>query len=102
MPEVPIWIGELSGGRSETTPTRSRLKSVRIRMDLQCAQVVCTLLDQWNTIGAPQLGHSAAGCVMLRSPPGYIRAQYSGHSRLRLPGKLASLLRNPTAAAPGS
>jgi hypothetical protein len=30
-------------------------------MDLQCAQVVCTLLDHWNRIGAPQLGQSAAG-----------------------------------------
>src|SRR5215469_16087683 len=37
-----------------------------MRMDLQYSQTVCTLLDQRNTIFAPQFGHVPVGCVIER------------------------------------
>src|SRR5215475_3971881 len=66
VPSVPIWMGELSGGRSATSPTFCRSTSVRMRIDLQYSQTVCTLLDQRKTILAPQLGQMAVGCVIPR------------------------------------
>src|SRR5215475_1739959 len=68
-PSVPIWMGELSGGRSATWPTLCRSTSVRMRIDLQYSQTVCTLLDQRKTILAPQLGQVAVGCVIPRGSP---------------------------------
>src|SRR2546427_12275814 len=38
------------------TPTFSRVRSRRTRMDLQKEQVVCTAADHRNSTGAPQLG----------------------------------------------
>src|SRR5437870_5169324 len=61
-------MGELSGGRSATSPTRSRSTSRRTRIDLQYSHVVWTALDQRNLIGAPQLGQLAAGWLMLIGP----------------------------------
>jgi len=52
---------ELSGGRSATWPTFLRSTSVRTRMLLQYWQTVCTLLDHWKTIFAPQLGQFETG-----------------------------------------
>jgi hypothetical protein len=39
-------------------------------------QTVCTLLDHWKTILAPQLGQLAMGWVMGECPPGE-RAMFS-------------------------
>src|SRR5271165_2559530 len=41
-----------------------RSRSVRTSTLLQYWQTVCTLLDHWKTIFAPQLGQVAAGCVI--------------------------------------
>src|SRR5882762_8629822 len=57
-------MGDASGGRSATSPTFSRSTSVRTKMEWQNSQVVCTALDQRNTMGAPQLGQFAAGALM--------------------------------------
>src|SRR6202049_2690821 len=68
MPLLAIWRGELSGGRSATSPTRSRSTSRRTRMEWQNSQVVWTALDQRNLIGAPQLGQLATLSLMLIRP----------------------------------
>src|SRR5580700_9538043 len=68
MPSVPIWIGEASGGKSETSPTRSRSTSRRTRMEWQNSQVVWTALDQRNLIGAPQFGQLATLSLMRIGP----------------------------------
>src|SRR5258708_20866257 len=59
-------MGETSRGRSPTSPTFSRLRSRRTRMERQYSQVVCTAPDQRNCTTAPQLGQLAAGCLMGR------------------------------------
>src|ERR1035438_10363716 len=74
MPSVPIWMGEASGGRSPISPTFSRSRSRRTRMDLQNGQVVCTADDQRKVTGAPQLGQFAA--LLL------IRALHQSHAHL--------------------
>src|SRR5215475_9299178 len=63
-----MWIGELSGGKSATSPTFCKSTSVRTRIDLQYSQVVWTLLDHKKTTFAPQLGHCATGCVIPQLP----------------------------------
>src|SRR5947209_11315382 len=63
-------MGELSGGRSATCPTFFRSTSVRTRMDLQYSQTVCTLLDQRNETGAPQLGQFEVRSVTGVQAPG--------------------------------
>src|SRR2546423_13940078 len=63
-------MGELSGGRSATWPTFFRSTSVRTRMDLQYSQTVCTLLDQRNETGAPQLGQFEVRSVTGVQAPG--------------------------------
>src|SRR4051812_48058525 len=70
-PSLAICSGELSGGRSATSPTRSRSTSCRTRIDRQNSQVVWTALDQRNLIGAPQFGQFAILsliCVMTFDP----------------------------------
>src|SRR6478735_3707874 len=57
-------MGELSGGKSATTPTRSRSRSRRTRIEWQNSQVVWTALDQRNLIGAPQFGQLATLSLM--------------------------------------
>src|SRR5229473_1857944 len=57
-------MGELSGGRSATSPTRSRSTSRRTRIERQNSQVVWTALDQRNLIGAPQFGQLATLSLM--------------------------------------
>ena len=60
MPSVPIWMGELSGGRSADL-------AHFFEIDVACgpgssgrySQIVWTALDQRNWIGAPQLGQFA-------------------------------------------
>src|SRR5713226_5651994 len=59
-------MGETSRGRSPTSPTFSRLRSRRTRMERQYSQVVCTAPDQRNCTTAPQLGQLAAGWLMGR------------------------------------
>src|SRR2546426_7540743 len=63
-PSLAIWMGELSGGRSATSPTRWRSTSRRTRMEWQNSQVVWTALDQRNLIGAPQFGQLATLSLM--------------------------------------
>src|SRR5437868_2259293 len=62
-------MGELSGGKSATSPTFCNSTSVRTRIDLQYSQTVCTLLDHRNTTFAPQFGHVAAGWVIPQLSP---------------------------------
>src|SRR5438093_11821910 len=64
MPSLAIWMGELSGGKSATSPTRSRSTSRRTRMERQNSQVVWTALDQRNLTGAPQFGQLATLSLM--------------------------------------
>src|SRR5262245_58435853 len=61
-------MGELSGGRSAISPTRSRLTSRRTRIERQYSQVVWTALDQRNLIGAPQFGQLATLSLMSVRP----------------------------------
>src|SRR3981081_65264 len=61
-------MGELSAGRSAMTPTRSRSRSLRIRIEGQYSQVVWTALDQRNLIGAPQFGQLATLSLMRIRP----------------------------------
>src|SRR5258706_814813 len=68
MPSLAIWRGELSGGRSATTPTRSRSTSRRTRMEWQNSHVVWMALDQRNLIGAPQFGQLATLSLMRIRP----------------------------------
>src|SRR3954462_4608166 len=63
-PSLAICSGELSGGRSAPTPTRSRSTSRRTRMEWQNSQGVWTALDQRNLIGAPQFGQLATLSLM--------------------------------------
>ena len=51
MPSAPIWMGETSGGRSATSPTRSRLTSCRTRMERQNSHTVCTALENRKVTG---------------------------------------------------
>src|SRR5438094_5438602 len=64
MPSLATWMGELSGGKSATSPTRSRSTSRRTRIERQNSQVVWTALDQRNLIGAPQFGQLATLSLM--------------------------------------
>src|SRR5712664_2250186 len=59
-------MGETSRGKSPTSPTFSRLRSRRTRMERQYSQVVCTAPDQRNCTNAPQFGQLAAGWLMGR------------------------------------
>src|SRR6202047_4031316 len=68
MPSLAIWRGELSGGRSATSPTRSRSTSRRTSTEWQNSQVVWTALDQRNLIGAPQFGQLATLSLMRIRP----------------------------------
>src|SRR3984893_18378964 len=68
MPSVAIWIGELSGGRSATSPTFCRSTSRRTSIERQNSHVVCTALDQRNLIGAPQFGQLATLSLMRIRP----------------------------------
>src|SRR5438046_2488916 len=52
-------MGELSGGRSATSPTFSRSTSRRTRIERQNSHVVWIALDQRNLICAPQFGQLA-------------------------------------------
>src|SRR6185436_12124251 len=61
-------MGELSGGRSAISPTRSRSTSRRTRIEWQYSQVVWTALDQRNLIGAPQFGQLATLSLMAIRP----------------------------------
>src|SRR4029434_3715437 len=61
-------MGELSGGRSAISPTRSRSTSRRTRIERQNSQVVWTALDQRNLIGAPQFGQLATLSLMAIRP----------------------------------
>src|ERR1700730_15072185 len=66
------WRGELAGGRSAPSPTRSRSTSRRTRIEWQNSQVVWTALDQRNLIGAPQFGQLATlslMCIWPLDPP---------------------------------
>jgi len=63
-PSVRIWIGDASGGKSATVPTRWMSTSERTRIDLQNSHVVCTALDQRNCTGAPQFGQLALGWLI--------------------------------------
>src|SRR5580700_7215583 len=89
MPSVPIWIGEASGGKSETSPTRSRSTSRRTRMEWQNSQVVWTALDQRSLIGAPQFGQLATLSLMRIRPldPAYIH-RASAELALQVSGKV--------------
>src|SRR5579871_3891397 len=80
-PSAPIWMGELSGGRSPTCPSRSNLTSVRTSTDLQYSHTVCTLLDQRKVILAPQLGQVPLGWVIARDS----RPQPPRHARKSVP-----------------
>src|SRR6266851_544539 len=62
-------MGELFSGKSATCPTFWRSRSVLTRIDLQNSQTVCTLLDQRNTIFAPQFGQLTAGWLIPCSSP---------------------------------
>src|SRR5580704_8500226 len=68
MPSLVICSGELSGGRSATSPTRSRSTSRRTSTEWQNSQVVWTALDQRNLIGAPQFGQLATLSLMRIRP----------------------------------
>src|SRR6476661_7343580 len=83
MPSVAIWIGELSGGRSAISPTRSRSTSRRIRMDRQNSQVVWIALDQRNLICAPQLGQLAT-LSLIGVGPFDLADTHGGGSKLAL------------------
>src|SRR5215471_7593495 len=67
-PSLAICSGELSGGRSASSPTRSRSTSRRTSTERQNSQVVWTALDQRNLIGAPQFGQLATLSLMRIRP----------------------------------
>jgi hypothetical protein len=67
-PSVPIWMGELSGGKSATSPTFFRSTSVRTRTDLQNEHTVWTLLDQRKLMFAPQFGQTPEGPLTADHP----------------------------------
>src|SRR5579871_1114942 len=76
-------MGEASRGRSATTPTFSRLRSRRTRIERQYEHVVWTAPDQRNATGAPQYGQLADGWLI-----GEIGALDAAHTN-RARGKLA-------------
>src|SRR5271157_3806314 len=90
-------MGELSGGRSATSPTFFRSTSVRTRMEWQNSHVVCTALDQRNVIGAPQFGQLETGALMADRI-----VQCGGYALGLRRTPLATRLRNQRRAGAGS